>query len=231
MDVYLASPSNQMACDKLSGMPVLMSYVCYSDFMKKGYIQSFGRLLIDSGAFSEFNTGKKIDLDEYADWVVPFVDMADAIAGLDDIGGDWRRSLKNYQKFELGFPTFHETDPPELLNDIIEIAKHRKQWIGIGLVPPRTGKDFFVKSVLDKIPEGIHVHGWALREYTRFPRIDSVDSTNWFRDAMDLRTSKITNHLTYAECIEIVVKRYKRWKRIIYGESNSEIFPLFDNID
>jgi hypothetical protein len=215
MIVYLASPASQVQADHASGMPVLLSYALWAPWLDKGYQQSFSRLLIDSGAFSEFSSGKKVDLSAYADWADSLKPHADAIAGLDDISGDWRRSMANYAAFPGGFPTFHETDPSELLPDLIAMARERKQWIGVGLLPPRKGKESWVRRTLDRIPEGLHVHGWAMREYTHVRRLDSVDSTNWWRDAMKLRTLPDTSHLTYGECLEIVVKRYQRWNRTI----------------
>ena len=215
MIVYLASPCNQQQAEHVAGMPVLLSYACWSDWLDKGYQQSFRRILIDSGAFSEFNTGTKIDLSEYSDWAHRWQGSADAIAGLDDIKGDWRKSLRNYAKFPLGFPTFHESDPPELLDDLVAMAKERTGWIGLGLIPPRDGKEKWVRAATDRIPNDVHVHGWAMRRYTHVRRLDSVDSTNWWRDAMALRTLPETKHLTYGECLEIVVKRYQRWKRTI----------------
>jgi hypothetical protein len=134
---------------------------------------------------------------------------------LDDISGDWKRSLKNYEAFHLGFPTFHESDPPELLDDLIALARERDRWIGLGLIPPRDGKEKWVCKALDQIPDDLHVHGWAMRRYTHCRRLDSVDSTNWWRDAMKLRTISDLDHLTYGECLEIIVKRYQRWTRTI----------------
>lgn len=213
MIVYLASPNTQQQAEHAAGMPVLLSFAIYRDWLNKGYQQAFSRVLIDSGAFSEFNTGKKIDLCAYQDWARRWLAHADAIAGLDDISGDWRRSLANYEAFPEGFPTYHESDPPELLADLVAMAKERKQWLGIGMIPPRTGKESWVRSTLAQIPEGIHVHGWAMREYTHIRRLDSVDSTNWWRDGMQIRTQ--LPWLSYGECLEIVVKRYQRWNRTI----------------
>ena len=188
MLIYLASPRTQQQAQAVADMPVLLSYACWSDWLDKGYQQTFRRVLIDSGAFSEFSTGERIDLAAYADWAQRWVGHADAIAGLDDISGDWRRSLANYQVFPGGFPTYHESDPPELLDDLIGLAQERRQWLGLGLIPPREGKERWVREALARIPEGLHVHGWALRRYTHCRRLDSADSTNWWRDAMDLRT-------------------------------------------
>jgi hypothetical protein len=219
--VYLASPNTQQQAEHAAGMPVLLSYACWSPWLDKGYQQSFSRILADSGAYSEFNSGKAIDLPEYADWAQRWVGHADAIAGLDNIAGDWRQSLKNYEAFPLGFPTFHESDPDELLDDLIPMARERGNWIGVALLPPREGKESWVRRTLDRIPDDIHKHGWALRRYTHCRRLDSVDSTNWWRDAMKLRTIADLSHLTYGECLEIVVKRYERWTRDIV-EANDE---------
>lgn len=229
MIVYLASPNTQQQAEHVADMPVLLSYAFYPAWMDKGYVQSFRRVLIDSGAFSELNSGTKIDLETYADWSLRWVGQVDAAAGLDDISGDWRRSMKNYEAFPLGFPTFHEADPPELLSDLVEMATERGQWLGLGLMPPRDGKEGWVRSTLDRIPDGIHVHGWAMRRYTHCRRLDSVDSTNWWRDAMKLRTLSELAHLTYGECLSIVVKRYQRWTRRIVEPDRTEAV-LFEEV-
>lgn len=227
MRVYLGSPNTQQQAEHVAGMPVLLSYAVAGkcDWIHKGYQQSFSRILIDSGAYSEFASGKPIDLGAYAEWAAMWEGQADAIAGLDSIKGDWRKSLANYEAFPLGFPTFHETDPPELLDDLIPMARERGKWLGFGLLPPREGKERFVRETLDRIPDDLHVHGWALGKYTHIRRLDSFDSTNWWRDAMKLKTLPDTSHLTYGECLEIVVKRYQRWTRTV--RDAEPVMPLF----
>jgi hypothetical protein len=229
VDVYLASPNTQQQAEHVAGMPVLLSYACFADWLHGGYQQSFKRILIDSGAYSELNSGKKIDIAKYRDWSERWQGHADAIAGLDDIRGDWRRSLANYAEIPWGFPTWHDSDPLELLRDLVPMARERGGWIGIGLVPPRQRKERIIREALGCIPDDLHVHGWALRAYTHIRRLDSVDSTNWWRDAMKLRTLPDTKHLTYGECLEIVVKRYQRWTRDI--REPEEASPLFRALD
>lgn len=209
MIVYLASPNTQQQADAVRDMPVLISFACYSPWIDR-YQQSFERVLIDSGAYSEMHSGKAVNLDAYADWATRWDGVADAIAGLDDITGDWRRSLRNYER--VGFPTLHDTDPPELLNDLIPIARERGGWIGLGMIPPRNKADW-LRDACERIPDDLHVHGWALRAFTHVRRLNSVDSTNWWRDAM--RYARDFPWLTYGECLEITVKRYKRWDRIL----------------
>lgn len=227
--VYLASPNTQQQAEHASGMPVLLSFGVVGSGRSgnrpwiERYQQTFRRILIDSGAYSEMNTGKAVDGAAYREWWPRWEPHADAIAGLDNINGDWRQSLRNYEQFG-GFPTMHDTDPPELLDDLIEIAQCRGKWLGIGLKPPREGKERFVRHVCENVPEDIHIHGWALRGYTHVRRLDSVDSTNWYQDAMKLRTLPDTKHLTYGECLEIVVKRYQRWTRTIREDESQSLF-------
>lgn len=211
-------------------MPVLLAFPSWSEWHWK-YQSTYRRILIDSGAYSEFTTGKKIDLVAYAEWAMKWVGNADAIAGLDDISGDWRRSMANYERFPLGFPTFHESDPPELLDDLIPMSRARGGWIGLGLLPEtrkqRRGEGW-IRNALSRIPDDLHVHGWAARGYTHIRRLDSVDSSNWFRDAMKLRTLRELDHLTYGECLEIIVKRYQRETRTI---RDAAMTPLFEGQD
>jgi hypothetical protein len=196
-----------MQCQALidSGLPVLVSFGC----AKRCTIESIGafsRVLIDSGAFSALNTGKVIDLAEYVDFAASIEGCVDAIAGLDDISGDWRKSLRNYER--VGFPTFHETDPDELLDELIHISRERGRWLGLGLLPPRQGKEGWLRSALERIPDDIHVHGWALREYSHLLRLGSVDSTNWWRDGLLLKRD--LPWLTVPECLDLICLRYKR---------------------
>jgi hypothetical protein len=215
-----------MHADHARGMPVLLSFTTWSRW-HDDYVPSWSSLLIDSGAFSELRSGKVVDGAAYLDWWQRWVtcEHLAAIAGLDDIRGDWRKSIRNYVLFG-GFPTFHETDPPELLDDLIPIARERGGWLGIGLLPPRSGKWRWVRETLARIPDGLHVHFWAGGEYLSHPRIDSVDSTNAWLDVFAMRQNRLTAHLTPAECCEIVVKRYQRSKRSPNTAEVSEDVPM-----
>ena len=213
MIFYLSSPNNQLQAAAVNDCPVLLSFaIAGGSRWQMEYLPSYSRVLLDSGAYTEYNTGKPVDGPRYVDWVSE-IPCADAYAGIDDIRGDWRLSLRNYEDFG-GFPTIHDSDPPGLLDDLIPMARERGGWIGVGLTKPRHGKEKWVGEILGRMPDDLHVHGWALGMYLQFPRLDSVDSTNWWRDGMKLRTMSMTAHLTYAECLEIVVKRYRRQKRL-----------------
>ena len=136
MRVYLASPNSQQQAEHASDYPVLLSFAICPKWMERGYAASFDRLLLDSGAYSELTGTAKVDIGAYFDWANRFKHV-DAIAGLDDISGDWRRSMKNYKVG--GFPTIHDTDPEDLLPELISIAREQgKNWIGIGVKPNPT---------------------------------------------------------------------------------------------
>lgn len=226
MNVYLASPSNRHDSEYLAGMSVLVSYAQWRECVAE-HVRTFRRVLVDSGAFSELTGKAKVDIEAYREWSEPWRITADAIAGLDDIRGDWRRSLKNYERIPWGFPTIHDSDPPELLADLVAMAKDRGRWIGIGLKPPREGKERFVRWACDQIPDGIHVHGWALRRYTYIRRLDSVDSTNWLHQMLELKGMCQLEHLTTGECLDIIVKRYQRWEREI---REPKVLPLLEEL-
>jgi len=206
--IYLSSPNNQMQAHFCNEGNILISYAVWSPWLDD-YVPTFERILLDSGAYSVMNSGKALDKEGYRDWVSRFDGLCDAFAGIDDIEGDWKQSLKNYEKFG-GFPTIHDSDPRELLADLIPIAQEYG-WIGIGLVPPRDSKGEFVRWVCDNVPPDLHIHGWALGLYNDIRRIDSTDATNWFRKAWSVKEK--FPWLTAAECTEIMTKKYKRQYR------------------
>lgn len=218
MEVYLSSPGNQMHADYLRGMPVLLSYGSAKPWMRD-YAPSFRRLLVDSGAFSVLNSGATVDLGRYAAWAQEY-HWADAVAALDDIAGDWQQGLRNWERHPWMFPTFHSSDPDEVLGVLLERVP---KWLGLGMVPPRDKREWLERT-LDRIPPGVHVHGWALGSYAELPRLDSVDSTNWWRDAFQYR--KDLPWLTPAECVELVVKRYQRANRMRRAPSTQGALAL-----
>ena len=166
------------------------------------------------------NSGKRLDVGAYGGWAGKWSGRADAIAGLDDIEGDWRKSLRNYESQPDSFPTFHDSDPWDLLDDLIPMARERGGWIGVGLKPPRQGKEDWVRETLDRVPADLHVHGWALRLYWHLRRLDSVDSTNWWRDAQALLTYKKLRGITPAQAVQIIVWRYQQENRMLDESAN-----------
>lgn len=224
MTVYIGTPCNQLQAALVADMPVLVSFAAYGNFLDTGgYIRSFSPLLLDSGAYSELNSGVKVDIAAYVDWVQRFP-HAVAWAGLDDISGDWRRSMQNYDSG--GFPTFHDSDPEWLLDELVKMAPERGGWIGIGLVPPRTGREDWLRRTLDRIPSDLHVHGWALGRYSHIPGIDSFDSTHAWIEWQKIRNA-LGPWITPAECMELSVRKVRREaSQIEKHTDDQEVLPL-----
>jgi len=225
MRIYLASPRSQLQAHAVNDMPVLVSFGAWSNWMRD-YVHTYSHLLIDSGAYSVLNSGAKLDVMAYRDWHDQWSDKADAVAGLDDIGGDYKLSLKNYA-IGGGFPTMHDTDPEELLPELIDLSREQgDSWLGIGLKPPRSGKEAWIRDTLERIPKDIHIHGWALRAYAHLSRFGSMDSTNWWRNAFKIKTT--FPFLTYGECVDISTKRYRRESGIRPEADSARSPTLFD---
>lgn len=214
--VYLSSPNTQHQAHAANGMPVLLSFpIASSQTWLDRYLPSFDRVLVDSGAFSELNSGQAVDLDAYAKWsqeMLAFPNV-DAAACLDDIRGDWKRGLDNWEALPWTFPVYHDSDPPEALDAILE---REPEWLGLGMMPPRKGARWLGETlaILRERAPLIHVHGFALRRYIgslmRHRGTISADSTNWFLDVRAMLANNLTAHLTPAECLDVIVKRYRR---------------------
>jgi hypothetical protein len=219
--IYLSSPTSQMQAHLLAGRRVLLSYAMRQPVIVRDYVPTFRALLLDSGAYSEFTTGVKVDLTAYIEWAAPLLPQSDAVAGLDDLSGDWRRSLVNYATFPESFPTYHLTDPPELLDDLVQLASERNRWLGVGMCGRQTHidplKERWLRSTLDRIrerePRRLHVHGWALTRYAHCPGLNSVDSSRWVYLAQSIKTHHNTCHLSMAECVSIAIKQILRAPR------------------
>lgn len=225
--IYLGGPNNQLQASFLVDMPVLLSFAYWSAWVES-YHQSFSQILIDSGAFSAYNTGKILDPGKYRTFALKYKGWADAIACIDDIDGNYKKTIANCESMPtgIGFPTYHEDEPWEIIPDLCELARQHGGWIGIGLKPPRNGKSYIVEKTCSLMPDDLHVHGWALVEHENMARLDSTDSTNWFRDSWKV----INNYpwLTPAECIEVIVKRYQRRERLVKDEEEQAV--LFEGV-
>jgi hypothetical protein len=232
--IYLASPRSQLHAHVLSeAIPPARVLLSYSERQPctDEYVPAFGPLLIDSGAYAAMTSGKPVDLRAYIDWQAKWAPQAEAVAGLDVIA-DPEASLRNYAAFPGGFPTYHLSDPPELLPDLLALCRERKHWLGLGMCGQRKHVEPHVerwlRDALARVPDGVHVHLWAGVVYTFLRRIDSTDTTAWTKKVMDLGTDPKTAHLSTAERLEIAVKYYQRRSRMVHKSRLGEGPGLFD---
>ena len=137
------------------------------------------RMMLDSGAFAAWNSGRVVDLLELAS-AIGRLGWAESVAL--DVIGDWRGSKANAIKHKaLGspaMPVFHIGDPWDLLDF------YCKHWPKVGL-SCRFGEthaesiQFYEGCFARAWPHRFHSFGWTdARALLRFP-FHSADSSTW----------------------------------------------------
>ncbi len=182
--VYLAY-SNSSGFQSLAKGPgrdpanVLVAFPEAPKFFKIRTQLAYSHWMLDSGAWSVYNSGKKIDLQQY----IEFCKLCDAdeVVALDVIQ-DWKGSVKNTEAmWKAGvkaIPVYHVGEPEEAL---LEMARNFPK-IGIGTsIRKYSGiREQWIAQVFARVwPKKIHGFGlthWNIA--SRFP-FHSVDSATW----------------------------------------------------
>lgn len=152
------------------------------------------KVFLDSGAFSAFSMGVKVDLGKYCDYILRNLDIIEHIDGqplasvLDAIGdadGTWRNQQAMEDRGVRPLPCYHYGEPVEVLE--YYIANYSYITIG-GMVPISTPQ---LKLWLDRLwadyltdDKGhplVKVHGFGLTSLPLMMRYPwySVDSSTW----------------------------------------------------
>lgn len=150
-----------------------------------------GKVFLDSGAFTAFNLGTEIDLDEYIENYHRTKGSYETVAALDVIG-NWQQSRLNYEEMRKQgcdvLPTYHVGEPLSFLEWLL--ANYNYVAIG-GLVPyvSMTSKRVY-SSALKRIfahvhkeaaNAGVRLHGFGVTGWdimSGYPWY-SVDSTTY----------------------------------------------------
>lgn len=196
MLVYLAGYSSEKNANKIEGAENFLG--SYLEFKNKDYPKFHKergllgkRLFLDSGAFSAFTRGVKIDIDEYAAFIHKNEKYITTYASLDVIG-DYKGTQRNTEYLEsLGLhplPTFHSGSPYSELERIVN--RYEGQYIALGgLVPLATNKRK-MQAHLDKcfsiIKTRCKVHAFGVNgiwAWMRYP-FYSADATSWLAGAI-----------------------------------------------
>lgn len=154
---------------------MLVAYPLLEHFEKHRKYFNIRKWILDSGAFSVWNSGKTIDLNEYIR-VCRDVDACEVIA-LDDILS-WQISQKNAATmFAAGIqalPVYHYREPVKYLEWCV---KHSEK---IGLGSMTKTRPQWLKWVFSKIwPHKVHGFGMAGWKAVEAVPFDSVDASSW----------------------------------------------------
>ena len=166
---------------------ILVAYPFLKGFLKFRHRFKIDKWMLDSGAFSAFNSGVTINLDEYIA-TCQSVD-ADEVVALDAIG-DYKQGIKNTEKMWAAgvpaIPVYHPGEPWSVLKwacdgaDKIGIGSGRDLSKKVGNVRGAAGAQKYIEQVFARAwPKKIH--GFALTRHSvccKFP-FHSVDSTTW----------------------------------------------------
>lgn len=146
------------------------------------------KVFLDSGAFSAFTQGVKIDIGAYCDYIQRNADIVGVASVLDAIGdaeGTYRNQLEMERRGVRPLPCFHYGEPEALLDHYV--ANYDYITLG-GMVPISTPQ---LRLWLDRLweqhltyPDGtpkIRVHGFGLTSLPLMKRYPwfSVDSSTW----------------------------------------------------
>lgn len=180
--VYLAytTAGSETLRRHLKDRPVnlLVAYPLLDTFMRERKKFNIEKWMLDSGAFSVYNSGKTINVYEYIN-ACRSVDACE-IVSLDDIDS-WKISKRNAEiMWDAGIgamPVFHYREPLEYLDWCCENAEK----VGLGAMiktRPRWLKAVFARS-WKKEPVKFHGFGMASRRAVETVPFDSVDSSSW----------------------------------------------------
>ncbi len=191
--IFLASIMETMDIElylSMGGRHILLSYAMMKPKFKTGEVKlkefctssdgsATAEILLDSGAFSAYTQGLKLNIDEYA----KFVDMhkPDLYINLDVIGDDVA-TMKNQEYLEkIGLhpmPVYHARDPEWMIDEYVKKYK----LIGLGGRSTKTNKEFvhFLRSIIARYPNNdFHCLGCNDRNFLLFNNYYSADATTW----------------------------------------------------
>lgn len=162
------------------------------------------RLLLDSGAFTAWKTGKPIALDDYCKFLeaLPIEPFRYFML---DVVGDPDATLKNYETMlKRGFkpvPIFTRGAEVSMLNRYYKTS----DCVGIGGLVGTRGSPGFVNGIMEHVRERkVHLLGFNRIEYLKIYKPYSCDSTNFLRAQ---KYGWLDVYLGYGEMVHLIRRK------------------------
>lgn len=158
---------------------LLVAYPMLKQFLKHRSAFNIRRWVLDSGAFSVFNSGQTINVDDYIA-AARDVDAAE-VFGLDVIGDPLATRTNLTRMWEAGIaaiPTFHRgSDKAELL----WCAEHSPKIAlgGVARVPGKAKLAWLQACMALVWPKKVHGFGCAATDVLEAMPFHSVDASSW----------------------------------------------------
>lgn len=163
---------------------LLVSYFYWPGFERYRARYAFRDYALDSGAFSAYTTGAKIDLGAYIDFCLKALEEDRQCAEVFalDVIGDWRASQRNTERMWAAgvpaIPVYHYREPESLLREYAAASPK----IALGGISDLRGKaqTEFAEQVFARVYPH-RIHGLAVAGEAMLMRLPfhSVDATNW----------------------------------------------------
>lgn len=184
------------------------------------------QIFLDSGAFTAFTQGTKIDIDDY---IKVIKESNVSLYACLDVIGDWRATKKNQEYMESQglepLPTFHYQSP---LSELRRLC-NKYDYIALGGLVPLAMKRKVMCSWLDKCWKVIFeesvkkgkpltkVHGFGVNSFFIWDKYPfySVDATSWvvggrFRKVIKFQNNKI---MGFTKSSVLCLQALKCWKK------------------
>lgn len=203
MIYYFSSPNYPELLLKNGVKNVLLSYALEAENIFTFWKEKGATVLVDSGAFSVWNSGEVIDIDKYLafiqtlpqDWNFVSLDVIpkDSIDPLSCEKAS-KEGIDNYIYLSLSvpqiMPVYHQGEPLEVL----EFYSNRTDYIGISPDNSKNGNEkynflqecfsfWYDKKLSGKLLK-FHAFGFSNWKQLEFFPFYSVDSTSWKRSMM-----------------------------------------------
>lgn len=222
MKLYFAGlASHPDVVSQLDHPALLVSFPAWSQDALTALNLGADSLFLDSGAFTAYNTGKPVDLDQYISFIKSHVGHFEVVAGLDVIG-DPDASWRNYQVMrDAGLsilPTYHLGSPWLYLEQLLD----NYPYVAIGGVAIRVSKGLYAKTSLwrglvhaHKLAQQrqVKLHGFGVTDWRMVRLLPwySIDSTTYlvgarFGHVLSYENGMVGNRIR-AEQVGIIAAR------------------------
>ena len=184
--------------------------LCAYPYMTKSYIEVLNqnekkiKFLLDSGAFTAFNNGEPINLEEYCAFVKnPPVKIWKYFA-LDVIGNPKATKKNYYTMLDKGLnpiPIFTRGENPKTLNEYYKTS----DIVGVGGLVGTKANNAFVNGIMKLVKKRkVHLLGFTKPEYVKYYKPYMCDSSAWLTAP---RYGTITIYLGNGNRIKIEKKK------------------------
>lgn len=163
---------------------LLVSFVYLKTFRRLQSTLSYRDWVLDSGAFSAFNIGSEIKLDDYIETCKQLLATDQTLTEIFslDVIGDFKAGLKNnelmWKQGIKAIPCYHFDEPEWVLKEIA--ANFPKIALGGCAMVPVTTKLKWAEQCFARVfPKKIHGFGFGSQVFVERLPFDSVDSSSW----------------------------------------------------